>query len=41
MHVHHCRKPRYKHMLLAGISRKHITTDWDGKPVAARKEVVA
>lgn len=35
----HIRAPRYKWKLLAGYSRKTVTTDWDDKPVAAMKEV--
>ncbi len=32
------RTPRHRHRLLAGESSKVVVTDWDDKPVAARKE---
>ena len=32
------RTPRFKWKLLAGISRKNIVTNYDDKPIAARKE---
>lgn len=33
------RKPRYKQALQAGVPKKQVTTDWDDKPVAARREM--
>ena len=32
------RSPKFKHKLLAGDSKGDIVTDYDDKPVAARKE---
>jgi hypothetical protein len=32
------RTPRHKHKLLAGDKKGDIVTDYDDKPVAARKE---
>ena len=32
------RRPKYKHKLLVGESPKTIVTDYDDKPIAARKE---
>lgn len=32
------REPRHKHKLLAGESRKQVTTNWDDKPISARRE---
>ena len=32
------RNPKYKHKLLEGDSKGDIVTDYDDKPVAARKE---
>ena len=37
-HAGFLRNPKYKHKLLAGDKKADIVTDYDDKPVAARKE---
>jgi len=32
------RTPKHKHKILGGDKKGDITTNWDDKPVAARKE---
>ena len=33
------RTPKHKHKLLAGEPKKQVVTNWNDKPIAARKEV--
>ena len=32
------RRPKYRHRLLAGESRRLVVTDWDDKPISGRNE---